>query len=35
MKRLLRVVPAGTLVVGSGLAVLGLASYVHLAVAGH
>jgi O-antigen/teichoic acid export membrane protein len=28
-------VPAGTLVVGCGLAVLGLASYVHLAVAGH
>jgi O-antigen/teichoic acid export membrane protein len=35
VKRLLRAVPAGTLVVGCGLAVLGLASYVHLAVAGH
>ncbi|MGC9666987.1 polysaccharide biosynthesis protein [Planosporangium sp. 12N6] len=35
MKRLLRAVPAGTIVVGGGLAVLGLASYVHLAVAGH
>lgn len=35
MKRLLRAVPAGTLVVGGGLAVLGVASYVHLAVAGH
>jgi O-antigen/teichoic acid export membrane protein len=35
VRRLLRAVPAGTLVVGCGLAVLGLASYVHLAVAGH
>ncbi|GII22259.1 polysaccharide biosynthesis protein [Planosporangium mesophilum] len=35
MKRLLRAVPAGTILVGGGLAVLGLASYVHLAVAGH
>jgi O-antigen/teichoic acid export membrane protein len=35
VKRLLRAVPAGTLVVGCGLAVLGLASYVHLGVAGH
>jgi O-antigen/teichoic acid export membrane protein len=32
---LLRAVPAGTLAVGVGLAVLGVASYVHLAVAGH
>jgi O-antigen/teichoic acid export membrane protein len=35
VRRLLQAVPAGTLVVGCGLAVLGLASYVHLAVAGH
>lgn len=35
MRRLLRVVPHGTLVVGSGLAVLGAASYIHLAAAGH
>ncbi|MFR9777142.1 lipopolysaccharide biosynthesis protein [Micromonospora sp. MS34] len=35
MRRLLRLVPPGTLAVGAGLAVLGLASYVHLAVAGH
>ncbi|GAA1801675.1 lipopolysaccharide biosynthesis protein [Planosporangium flavigriseum] len=33
MKRLLQAVPAGTLIVGCGLAVLGAASYVHLAVA--
>lgn len=33
--RLLRAVPAGTLVVGGGLAVLGLASFVHLGAAGY
>lgn len=33
--RLLRLVPAGTLPVGIGLAVVGLAAYVHLALAGH
>jgi O-antigen/teichoic acid export membrane protein len=33
--RLLGVLPRGTVAVGSGLVVLGLASYVHLAVAGH
>jgi O-antigen/teichoic acid export membrane protein len=35
MRRLLSLVPPGTLAVGAGLALLGLASYVHLAVAGH
>ncbi|MBQ1047182.1 polysaccharide biosynthesis protein [Micromonospora sp. C51] len=35
IRRLLRFVPPGTVGVGSGLAVVGLASYVHLAVAGH
>jgi O-antigen/teichoic acid export membrane protein len=35
MKRLLSMVPPGSLAVGGGLAVLGLASYVHLAIAGH
>lgn len=35
MKRLLDMVPAGTIAVGGGLGVLGMASYVHLAVAGH
>ncbi|MGS2615704.1 polysaccharide biosynthesis protein [Micromonospora sp. LZ34] len=35
MRRLLTLVPPGTLAVGAGLALLGLASYVHLAVAGH
>ncbi|MEV4482791.1 polysaccharide biosynthesis protein [Micromonospora coxensis] len=35
MRRLLNLVPPGTLAVGAGLALLGLASYVHLAVAGH
>lgn len=35
MKRLLSIVPPGTLAVGAGLGLLGLASYVHLAVAGH
>ncbi|WP_243710439.1 polysaccharide biosynthesis protein, partial [Micromonospora sp. KC213] len=35
MRRLLGLVPPGTLAVGAGLALLGLASYVHLAVAGH
>ncbi|MEV2239326.1 polysaccharide biosynthesis protein [Micromonospora sp. NPDC049891] len=34
-RRLLRLVPPGTLPVGIGLAVVGLASYVHLALAGH
>jgi O-antigen/teichoic acid export membrane protein len=33
--RLLALLPRGTVAVGSGLLVLGLASYVHLAVAGH
>jgi hypothetical protein len=33
MKRLIRAVPAGTLLVGGGLAVLGVASYIHIAVA--
>ncbi|HKT04575.1 MAG TPA: polysaccharide biosynthesis protein [Rugosimonospora sp.] len=33
--RLLRLLPRGTVAVGSGLVVLGAASYVHLAVAGH
>jgi O-antigen/teichoic acid export membrane protein len=35
VKRLLRAVPPGTLAVGCGLAVLGAASYIHLAAAGH
>lgn len=35
MRRLLRAVPPGTLVVGGGLAVLGLASFVHLGAAGY
>ncbi|MFF5173557.1 lipopolysaccharide biosynthesis protein [Micromonospora sp. NPDC000089] len=35
IRRLLNLVPPGTLAVGAGLALLGLASYVHLAVAGH
>ena len=35
IRRLLRLVPPGTLPVGAGLALVGLASYVHLAVAGH
>jgi O-antigen/teichoic acid export membrane protein len=33
--RTLRLLPAGTLAVGAGLAVLGAGSYAHLAVAGH
>ncbi|MDG4797442.1 polysaccharide biosynthesis protein [Micromonospora sp. WMMD1082] len=33
--RLLRLVPPGTLPIGAGLALVGLASYVHLALAGH
>ncbi|GAB3839391.1 membrane protein [Micromonospora andamanensis] len=33
--RLLRLVPPGTIPVGIGLAVVGLAAYVHLALAGH
>jgi O-antigen/teichoic acid export membrane protein len=35
VRRLLQAVPAGTLLVGGGLAVLGVASYVHIAVANH
>lgn len=35
MRRLLSAVPKGTLVVGGGLAVLGLASFLHLMAAGH
>lgn len=35
MRRLLRAVPAGTLAVGAGLAVLGAASFLHLMAAGH
>jgi O-antigen/teichoic acid export membrane protein len=35
VRRLLRLVPVGTFAVGGGLAVLGLASYVYLAIAGH
>ncbi|MFC0506029.1 lipopolysaccharide biosynthesis protein [Micromonospora costi] len=35
IRRLLNLVPPGTLAVGAGLGLLGLASYVHLAVAGH
>jgi O-antigen/teichoic acid export membrane protein len=35
LRRALALLPRGTLPVGAGLAVLGLASYVHLAVAGH
>ncbi|SCL36034.1 hypothetical protein GA0070616_5382 [Micromonospora nigra] len=35
MRRLIGLVPPGTLAVGAGLALVGLASYVHLAVAGH
>lgn len=35
LRRLVGVLPPGTLAVGAGLGVLGAASYVHLAVAGH
>lgn len=35
MRRLLNLAPPGTAAVGTGLALLGVASYVHLAVAGH
>ncbi|WP_213450191.1 MATE family efflux transporter [Rhizomonospora bruguierae] len=35
MRRLLRLLPPGTVAVGGGLAVLGVAAYVHLAIAGH
>ncbi|MCO1594094.1 polysaccharide biosynthesis protein [Micromonospora sp. RHAY321] len=35
IRRLLRLIPPGTIAVGAGLGLLGLASYVHLAVAGH
>jgi O-antigen/teichoic acid export membrane protein len=35
MRRLLNLLPPGTAAVGAGLAVLGLAAYIHLAIAGH
>lgn len=35
MRRLLGLLPRGTVAVGSGLVVLGLASYVHIAIASH
>ncbi|GIH13961.1 lipopolysaccharide biosynthesis protein [Rugosimonospora africana] len=35
MRRLLGLLPPGTVAVGSGLAVLGLASYVHISIASH
>ncbi|MFC3502428.1 lipopolysaccharide biosynthesis protein [Micromonospora krabiensis] len=35
IRRLLSLVPPGTIAIGAGLGLLGLASYVHLAVAGH
>lgn len=35
MRRLLNLLPPGTVAVGAGLAVLGVSAYVHLAVAGH
>ncbi|WBB68810.1 polysaccharide biosynthesis protein [Micromonospora sp. WMMD812] len=35
IRRLLNLIPPGTIAVGAGLGLLGLASYVHLAVAGH
>ncbi|MFI7607615.1 polysaccharide biosynthesis protein [Micromonospora sp. NPDC049366] len=35
IRRLLNLVPPGTIAIGAGLGLLGLASYVHLAVAGH
>jgi O-antigen/teichoic acid export membrane protein len=35
LRRLLDVLPRGTVAVGTGLVVLGAASYVHLAIAGH
>ena len=35
VRRLLTALPPGTVAVGSGLVVLGAASYVHLAIAGH
>ncbi|GAA5181097.1 membrane protein [Rugosimonospora acidiphila] len=35
MRRLLNLLPPGTVAVGSGLVVLGLASYVHISIAGH
>ncbi|MET8312361.1 polysaccharide biosynthesis protein [Micromonospora sp. NPDC005173] len=35
IRRLLGLIPPGTIAVGAGLGLLGLASYVHLAVAGH
>jgi O-antigen/teichoic acid export membrane protein len=35
VRRLLNLLPPGTLAVGSGLVVLGLASYVHIAIAGY
>ncbi|MGY0232479.1 polysaccharide biosynthesis protein [Longispora urticae] len=35
LHRLIRALPAGTIAVGGGLAILGVASYVHIAAAGH
>ncbi len=35
VRRLTALLPVGTVAVGAGLAVLGIASYIHLAVAGH
>jgi O-antigen/teichoic acid export membrane protein len=35
MRRLLSLAPPGTIAVGTGLLLLGVASYIHLAVAGH
>lgn len=35
LRRLLAMLPPGTIAVGVGLAVLGVAAYVHLAIAGH
>ncbi|WP_412539840.1 polysaccharide biosynthesis protein [Longispora sp. K20-0274] len=35
LQRLTRALPTGTIAVGGGLAVLGVASYVHIAAAGH
>ncbi len=35
LRRLIGVLPAGTALVGAGLAILGVAAYVYLAIAGH
>ncbi|MGH3712367.1 MAG: polysaccharide biosynthesis protein [Micromonosporaceae bacterium] len=35
VRRLLAALPAGTAIVGAGLAILGIAAYVYLAIAGH